>query len=614
MPFFPDYSDHGALHFQRVLDLCDFLVADYDPPRQSSWKALTSNDAAVLIQSVLLHDVGMHLDPEGFRLLVTESSGGGRLAGSGLHWPHEWESYLSEASRWDDRGALQVYGSLLEEYADRPRFRRPPFDADKHDKMDRLLIGEFLRRHHAAIALDVAVSNLPAGIGLPDMALRGLLAEISGVIAKSHGEPVRKAVRQAESRFDDARFTSHVHITYLMALLRIADYLHPTRSGRNPIRMISPRSRVPFLGESCARTKRSKKFIFDRDPDKEAVYVEITSDPQRLDRVSTLLNIRENWLEGLASELNQAWGEIGRAYSRYPTMGDLGLAVRRVNTNASSSALESRLPFYPKHADFRAADSGFLKLLVEPLYGDRPEIGIRELMQNAIDAVRERRDNDQHRGSGNQQWPQLCDLDPNADVVVSLCARRDDTPTEEAGGPPRYWERWVEVQDRGIGMTHETVVKNLLIAGASYRDTMPWKQQHKDDEGNSRVLRSGRFGVGALAAFLLGPEIEIITRHASANEGVRFAARMADENIDLRRCEASVGTTVRVEASCHTIESIFESGWTRHWDWYHLAWPKVLRRKQSDEGSWLSLDEEDEYGFNKPVILPGPCDPVLPVG
>ncbi len=40
-------------------------------------------------------------------------------------------------------------------------------------------------------------------------------------------------------------------------------------------------------------------------------------------------------------------------------------------------------------AAFRAADADLLKLLIEPLYGNRFEIGLRELIQNSVDAVRE---------------------------------------------------------------------------------------------------------------------------------------------------------------------------------------------------------------------------------
>jgi len=66
-------------------------------------------------------------------------------------------------------------------------------------------------------------------------------------------------------------------------------------------------------------------------------------------------------------------------------------------------------------------------------------------------------------------------------------------------------------QRRGIGMTVDTVINYFLKAGASLRRSELWRETYEDAEGKSRVLRSGRFGVGVLAAYLLGDEISVAT-------------------------------------------------------------------------------------------------------
>ena len=77
----------------------------------------------------------------------------------------------------------------------------------------------------------------------------------------------------------------------------------------------------------------------------------------------------------------------------------------------------------------------------------------------------------------------------------------------------------------GIGMTSSVVLEYFLRAGASFRRSDAWRQQHELAPGESRILRSGRFGVGALAAFLLGDEIEVsvygapdLSGHTRVNE------------------------------------------------------------------------------------------------
>jgi molecular chaperone HtpG len=72
------------------------------------------------------------------------------------------------------------------------------------------------------------------------------------------------------------------------------------------------------------------------------------------------------------------------------------------------------------------------------------------------------------------------------------------------------------------------------------------------------VLRTGRFGVGALAAFLLGDEIEVTTRHAlsPAEEGINFSARLDDETISLHRVNAPIGTRIKIRIPEHSRQRI----------------------------------------------------------
>src|SRR2546430_271762 len=66
-----------------------------------------------------------------------------------------------------------------------------------------------------------------------------------------------------------------------------------------------------------------------------------------------------------------------------------------------------------------------------------------------------------------------------------------------------------------------------------------------------RRLRIGRFGIGVCAAFLLGTEVQVITRHLTASGDravcLRFVER--DDTTEMYRCAAPVGTTVRVRLS-----------------------------------------------------------------
>lgn len=100
----------------------------------------------------------------------------------------------------------------------------------------------------------------------------------------------------------------------------------------------------------------------------------------------------------------------------------------------------------------------------------------------------------------------------------------------------------------------------FLRAGATYRTSDEWKDKHTvGGRGQkSRVLRSGRFGIGVLAAFLLGDELNVETRHllAPASEGIRFSARLDTQEIELKRASCVAGTVVRVKLRQKAAEQI----------------------------------------------------------
>ena len=108
-------------------------------------------------------------------------------------------------------------------------------------------------------------------------------------------------------------------------------------------------------------------------------------------------------------------------------------------------------------------------------------------------------------------------------------------------------------------------------------------------------MRSGQFGVGALAAFLIGSEVDVrSTRHLTTdpNDGLTFKPTIEADAIELTRVNRPVGTTVRVRISDPRVwkslsnddnyeldESgvAFRESGVDTWDWYCLAHPKVER-------------------------------------
>ena len=212
LTFFPDYNDHGIDHIEKVCATAEALITP------DAWKVFSDADAAVLIFSVLLHDLAMHVTEDQFIELVTDDKRPVVLHTQDQPWPALWQKFLVEARRYDGRKLKDLFGEP-------EPVRDPPLDPMSMTKKDRMLIGEFLRQHHARLAHEHALYGLSGGTGkitfdsVPDE-----MRDLAGLVARSHNEPLRAMIPYLDQRYDKREFQG-VHPIYLGGLLRIADYL-----------------------------------------------------------------------------------------------------------------------------------------------------------------------------------------------------------------------------------------------------------------------------------------------------------------------------------------------------------------------------------------------------
>jgi hypothetical protein len=533
LPFFPEFTDHGPRHIEEVLATAVSIITD------RAWDVMTAADAAALTLSVLLHDSAMHLTEDGFVWLIQQSEPGLSHHGD-LPWSLLWQMFLGEVSRWDERRIEDVFGH-------RNRPRRPPNDPSQFTIDDRRLIGEFVRRYHARLAHEIAIWGIPGVIGRV-VACQGLqepTLELIGLIARSHNLPIRRAADFLDP--NDCRDPFGIHAPFLMGILRIADYLQ-IHAERAPGALLLVRSLRSPISSAEWRTHLSVQAINNTQNDPEAIYVRAVPSS-----ASIFLKLR-SLLDSIQTELDETWATLGEIYGRFGSLSQLSLGIRRIRSNIDDvEKFGEQVSYIPRHAAFASAGAELLKLLIKPLYGDQPEIGIRELVQNAVDAVRERFDLDDALSYGL----------PVPEVTVDL-VRHNDLVGE------------IIVIDQGVGMTADVITNFFLKAGASFRRSLAWRQQHTAEDGTSRVLRSGRFGIGALAAFLLGERIEVTTRHVSEPRGIFFGAHVDDTVVELERVDCEVGTTIRISITDKGVLKRLATN-PETWDWYRCATPTIRR-------------------------------------
>lgn len=556
--FFPEYTDHGFIHLNEVLLTADGIISD------DSWPHLTPKDAAAMVMSVLLHDCAMHITVDAFHSLITDKfpQVDSRYTDIEEKWSNVWDDYFAEAKRFDAKKLHSIFGDEI------PVRNIPPNKIDWTDR-DKLLIGEFIRRHHARIAHEISFYGIPGVNGdtvkLGDEPQRNFL-DLCGFIARSHNLGLREAVDMIDKNTRPVHLK--VHVPFIMLVLRISDYIQ-IHSERAPDQLLDLKTLISPISVGEWKKHTSIVDMHQEHDDPEAIYV----DAEPTDAI-TYEELKKLFV-GIQFELDLSWSVLGEVYGKSKHLNNLGIKIRRVRSSLDSfnDFITNKKPNYiPKVLSFKTADSEMMELLIAPLYGDRPDVGIRELVQNSIDACSELKDTVVKKGRS-------FNIESDFDVSVTLHDNSDNCK--------------LVIEDYGIGMTLDVVENYFLNIGASFRNSDRWKKDHETD-GHSNVYRTGRFGIGLLAAYLLGEELQVETRHLSQdeNKALLFKCRKGCESIVVTHTKFHVGTKITINISDAVRTFLLRSN---SWDWFSLPSPKVIRK---------IIDDKKEHNLEQSRVVP----------
>ncbi|MDA7823120.1 molecular chaperone HtpG [Opitutales bacterium] len=141
--------------------------------------------------------------------------------------------------------------------------------------------------------------------------------------------------------------------------------------------------------------------------------------------------------------------------------------------------------------EFQAETKQVLDIVVNSLYKDK-EIFVRELISNASDALEKLR---------RTQLTEKKIFDDNLELEINLST--DDSTKQ------------LIIQDFGIGMTEDELVKNLgTIAHSGSKEFLEALQG--DGEKNESLI--GRFGVGFYSVFMVSDSVKVYTRSWKEDE------------------------------------------------------------------------------------------------
>ena len=545
--YFDEYTLHGARHITAVLKYADKLIP------QSDYEKMTQLDISVLVLGIFLHDLGMYIKESGLKhLLELKTKNVYDDKGIYCSWKELWDGFIKKLKHSSGKELDEIFGDKEHIF----------------DLSSRQVCAAFIRKYHHLIAYHIAIHGFPGKSN--NKLLNGInddCAKLIGLLAKSHGMELRALNRDIDDFGYDNNLPLNVPIYYLMSILRLADLLDADEN-RAP-KILSDMNSFSSLRSENEWTLN--QLIKGRQ------WAEETGKPDTLKMIATPTNSKQflelkSWFDYWQKELDLSWAVLGEMH------GDkFKLSIRRITSNIFSVQYD----FITNPIELKV-NPDIVKLLVAPLYGDDPSYGVRELLQNAIDACNERTAIDGTIG----------------EIIIDV---------DEKTGIFR-------ISDNGIGMNEEVISNYYLTAGASYRYNRQWAENFLDNKNEPIIARSGRFGIGALATFLIGNKEKVTTRHISDIKGYCFEYTIEPKILNVNKIEKDCpGTTIEINMNKKSLEAFNRYYWHSWTEWYHFTVPDIIYRlngkelkkskiynlsKNEDFDGWFACESNDYDSFH----------------
>lgn len=495
--FFNEYTTHS---FDHVLDMIE--QAEWIIPKKT-FDTMTPGDAMMLVLAIYLHDMG---------LLISRD---------------EFNNRSSNPQYIKFVATLDLGEREAKEYAAKINALPP-------EHRERITYEEFVRYTHGD-----RVQSWIAGVPLDD---DGATENIRNVM-HSLLDKLELSIRQdlgmlcdshTKSSIDDTRIfkTSQpygndrrewVNLQYIAGILRTVDLLQISR-GRAPsvlfklINPVDPVSQLEWQKQNAVRTVRLQERALLPNGDE---------DPRHPDTIEIHAYFKEaDGFFGLSSFLDYAQNQLQETHSIISKSVRHGVLYEFPWKFISHDGIVA--DGFMKHSfGFEIDQQRILDLLTgHTLYNDTSVV-LRELVQNALDAVR---------------------LQRSLDIDEADTAQYED----------RYYvkisydstSKTLEILDTGTGMSQKDIEEHLLKVGSSRYQDEKFKEAHPEFSSISR------FGIGVLSTFMVADEVEIITcaidepkarRISLRSVHGRYLIRLLDKVSD--RQEIGVwphGTRVRV--------------------------------------------------------------------
>ena len=207
---------------------------------------------------------------------------------------------------------------------------------------------------------------------------------------------------------------------------------------------------------------------------------------------------------------------------------------------------------------FQVNLGGMIDILSNHLYSS-PDVFVRELLQNAVDAIQAKR----NRGIQTE----------NPDAVTLTLTQENGLPT-------------LRFADTGTGLTESEIHRFLAVIG----------QSSKHDLTSGRIANDyiGRFGIGLLSCFLVSDCIRVVTRSMDTSEQTLEWCGKPDGTYTITPCAMrdTIGTTIVLTPKAGAEDYFTAERLTRLVQYYGRPLPEPI---------WLETDGS-KTRLNPPLV------------
>lgn len=471
--YMPEYTLHDGEHLFRVLYLMEKII-----PKEKLIQ-LSAPELMLLILTAFFHDIGM----APYELEIRA-------------WTKDWKE--DEPDEVENK-EFQKFNRFINTYPEKLEEIGKYESLGKSSKAKLIyshLISEYIRNTHASRAREIISKDWSGKILYKDQDLTALFAEL----CFSHNEDAMKLLTMENDVLCDENET--VNLPYIGVILRLADLLD-FDGKRTPSVLFSHLVvRNPVSLSEWEKHRSIKAWSISPN---NISFTAVCKHPAIEASVRKFCDYIDDELKNCNVVLSK--NNVDPKY-----LLELPTHVNRSKIIAEKDIATGE-PIYIYHdTSFHLSKNQVIDLLMgTKLYG-KPEVALRELLQNSIDACL-------LSEALHKNWK--IPYDPLITVKYYTLEN----------------ESFLEVIDNGIGMNQEIIDKYYSKIGSSYYKSRDFFDLQANCELEFKPI--SRFGIGILSSFMVADSLEVETKRLKDKYEFDSPLKVIIEGYD------SIFTTIR---------------------------------------------------------------------